>query len=178
MPDSSDDEGGAESESDSDMEVERAPAPATGQGERLTGMVTAAQVKAAGATKLNNAALAAASQGAKTVRRGKDGRIVRDERDGGKKAAVSSAHAAPTAPVHTARFEDDEELNAFQKAQGRVDDPLAMMGGGKRKRRLRMPSGKPYADKRWTNRFNLLPDYRWDGVDRSTGWEQALLSKR
>ncbi len=77
-----------------------------------------------------------------------------------------------------ARFEDDEDLNDLLKNKLHADDPMAQFlssksksskgssGGGAApsKPRYQGPMGP-------ANRFNIIPGYRWDGVDRGNGFE-------
>lgn len=73
-----------------------------------------------------------------------------------------------------ARFANDEELNSRLKQRAHWDDPLRKdvgasqqrsSGAGKSSSKVYQgPPGPP-------NRFNIRPGYRWDGVDRSTGFE-------
>ncbi|KAK1714184.1 uncharacterized protein CLUP02_15474 [Colletotrichum lupini] len=77
-----------------------------------------------------------------------------------------------------ARTADDEEMNNELKEQERWNDPMAQFlsdktggGGGagakgkKGKRRPLYPGAAP------PNRYGIKPGYRWDGVDRSNGFE-------
>ncbi|XP_078656466.1 uncharacterized protein LOC144902766 isoform X2 [Branchiostoma floridae x Branchiostoma belcheri] len=82
-----------------------------------------------------------------------------------------------------ARYQDDEDLDQMLKEQDREGDPmLAFLSkkkskgkDGKERPRYAGPAPPP-------NRFNLWPGYRWDGVDRSNGFEkrffQAQANKR
>uniref|UniRef100_A0A673NHW5 BUD13 homolog n=1 Tax=Sinocyclocheilus rhinocerous TaxID=307959 RepID=A0A673NHW5_9TELE len=75
-----------------------------------------------------------------------------------------------------ARHIDDEDLDRMLREQEREGDPMAAMlrkkkdknaqlKGIKEKPRYKGPPPPP-------NRFNIMPGYRWDGVDRSNGFEQ------
>ncbi|XP_028277251.1 BUD13 homolog isoform X2 [Parambassis ranga] len=72
-----------------------------------------------------------------------------------------------------ARHYGDEDLDRMLREQEREGDPMAAMLRRKKDRnpktqeipRYKGPAPPP-------NRFNLLPGYRWDGVDRSNGFEQ------
>ncbi|XP_029925527.1 BUD13 homolog [Myripristis murdjan] len=80
-----------------------------------------------------------------------------------------------------ARHCDDEDLDRMLREQEREGDPMAAMlrrkkdrntklQGAKEKPRYKGPAPPP-------NRFNILPGYRWDGVDRSNGFEQKRYTR-
>ncbi|XP_076836372.1 BUD13 homolog isoform X2 [Brachyhypopomus gauderio] len=80
-----------------------------------------------------------------------------------------------------ARHIDDEDLDRMLREQEREGDPMAALlrkkkekssrnKGVKEKPRYKGPPPPP-------NRFNLMPGYRWDGVDRSNGFEQKRYSR-
>ncbi|XP_032239294.2 BUD13 homolog [Nematostella vectensis] len=79
-----------------------------------------------------------------------------------------------------ARYKDDKDLDAMLKEQTREDDPmLAYMqkkkassdvkAGKKAKPVYKGPPPQP-------NRFGIPPGYRWDGVDRSNGFERRRFA--
>lgn len=83
------------------------------------------------------------------------------------------------------RYADDEDLESFLKSQQRADDPMFEYLNKKKKKK--MPDLKndnqdkavqknsrpiytgPMCE---PNRFGILPGHRWDGVDRSNGFER------
>ncbi|XP_028838803.1 BUD13 homolog [Denticeps clupeoides] len=80
-----------------------------------------------------------------------------------------------------ARHIDDEDLDRMLREQQREGDPMAALlhkkklkdskvKGIKERPRYKGPPPPP-------NRFNLMPGYRWDGVDRSNGFEQKRYSR-
>ncbi|OJT13146.1 Pre-mRNA-splicing factor CWC26 [Trametes pubescens] len=75
-----------------------------------------------------------------------------------------------------ARTIDDKGLNEDLKAQDRWNDPAAAFLTKKRAKGPRKPeySGPPPPP----NRFGIKPGYRWDGVDRSTGFEKKYFQKQ
>ncbi|KAF2153336.1 hypothetical protein K461DRAFT_225451 [Myriangium duriaei CBS 260.36] len=78
-----------------------------------------------------------------------------------------------------ARYADDEEMNREMKAKERWNDPMAQLladagvGGrsNKSKRKVYEGASEP-------NRYGIKPGYRWDGVDRSTGFERKWFAAR
>ncbi|KAJ4155428.1 hypothetical protein LMH87_000670 [Akanthomyces muscarius] len=72
-----------------------------------------------------------------------------------------------------ARKADDEDMNRELKEQERWNDPMMQFmsgkelstGKGKSKRRPVYTGAAP------PNRYGIKPGYRWDGVDRGTGFE-------
>ncbi|XP_004076427.1 BUD13 homolog [Oryzias latipes] len=72
-----------------------------------------------------------------------------------------------------ARHRDDEDLDRMLREQERDGDPMAAM-----LRRKKEKSSKTQDKPRYNgptpppNRFNIPPGYRWDGVDRSNGFEK------
>ena len=81
-----------------------------------------------------------------------------------------------------ARKIDDEDLNRQLKEQLRWDDPALQFlstkdkggssgGGGTKAATGGGAAKKTYNGPAPPNRYGIRPGYRWDGVDRSNGWE-------
>eukprot|EP00924_Labyrinthula_sp_SR-Ha-C_P010810 augustus_masked-scaffold_35-processed-gene-2.72-mRNA-1 protein AED:0.31 eAED:0.41 QI:0/-1/0/1/-1/1/1/0/235 len=85
---------------------------------------------------------------------------------------------------------DDKQLNEQQKNKIRSGDPMAHLLAkktrSKKKKKKKKKSGErdilikkvycgPPAP---SNRFGIKPGYRWDGVDRSNGFEHRYLQKQ
>ncbi|KAJ9125880.1 hypothetical protein QFC24_002664 [Naganishia onofrii] len=72
-----------------------------------------------------------------------------------------------------ARYADDVKMNEEMREVERADDPMAAYLTKRKSKGPQRPkyTGPPAPP----NRFNILPGYRWDGVDRSTGYEAKLF---
>ena len=76
-----------------------------------------------------------------------------------------------------ARHADDREMNAELKEQERWNDPAA--GFLVKKKSGRSATGKPlYKGAFAPNRYGIRPGHRWDGVDRSNGFEKKYFAAR
>lgn len=80
------------------------------------------------------------------------------------------------------RFADDKKLNDELKEQERWNDPMAQLlaskktsKGGKGKSK---GGGKTYQGAFEPNRYGIRPGWRWDGVDRSNGFEKKWFQAR
>ncbi|XP_050091144.1 BUD13 homolog [Anopheles aquasalis] len=74
-----------------------------------------------------------------------------------------------------ARYADDTDLDDYLKKQDRLGDPMLDYLRSKRKeenKRAGIPEKPTYQGAFPDNRFNIRPGYRWDGVDRSNGFEK------
>ncbi|KAF2761340.1 hypothetical protein EJ05DRAFT_536132 [Pseudovirgaria hyperparasitica] len=75
------------------------------------------------------------------------------------------------------RYADDEELNDKMKDKDRWNDPAA--GFLVKKKEGRSVTGKPlYKGAAAPNRYGIRPGYRWDGVDRSNGFEKEYFAAK
>ncbi len=79
-----------------------------------------------------------------------------------------------------ARKIDDENLNRELKEKMRWDDPAMQFLSNKDKEKASRPGAasgdatygkKTYQGPAAPNRYGIRPGHRWDGVDRSNGWE-------
>lgn len=77
-----------------------------------------------------------------------------------------------------ARYKDDVELNEELKERDRWNDPAAKFLTGVKKSKKAAPKYPLYQGNIPPNRFNIRPGYRWDGVDRSIGFEQEYFQVR
>lgn len=76
-----------------------------------------------------------------------------------------------------ARYADDVELNDELKERERWSDPAA--GFLEKRKEGKSVSGKPlYKGAAAPNRYGIRPGYRWDGVDRGTGFEKEYFAAR
>ncbi|KAI8827105.1 Pre-mRNA-splicing factor of RES complex-domain-containing protein [Fimicolochytrium jonesii] len=71
-------------------------------------------------------------------------------------------------------YADDKERNKELADRGRWGDPMAFMTAKKKKEVRKRYAGPPPPP----NRFGIEPGYRWDGVDRSTGFERKWFLER
>ncbi|KAL6098616.1 bud13 [Pungitius sinensis] len=76
-----------------------------------------------------------------------------------------------------ARHRDDEDLDRMLREQQREGDPMAAMLRKKKERNTSHDKPRYKGPPPPPNRFNLLPGYRWDGVDRSNGFEKKRYSR-
>ncbi|SCV67503.1 BQ2448_5114 [Microbotryum intermedium] len=77
-----------------------------------------------------------------------------------------------------ARYADDEDMNVEMKDRDRWNDPAANFLTKKKKDRSTGPKYPKYTGPMPApNRFGILPGYRWDGVDRSNGFEATYMQK-
>ncbi|KAF9436030.1 hypothetical protein BGZ76_004988 [Entomortierella beljakovae] len=76
-----------------------------------------------------------------------------------------------------ARFKDDEELNEELKERDRWNDPAAMFLSSTKKTKKSARRYPLYQGNIPPNRFNIRPGYRWDGVDRSNGFEKSYFQR-
>ncbi|XP_067421974.1 BUD13 homolog isoform X2 [Emydura macquarii macquarii] len=79
-----------------------------------------------------------------------------------------------------ARYIDDQDLDQMLREQEREGDPMANFIKKKKAKESKDKREKP----RYSgpapplNRFNIWPGYRWDGVDRSNGFEQKRFARQ
>lgn len=82
-----------------------------------------------------------------------------------------------------ARHADDEKMNAELKERERWNDPMAQLlaskkASGKSKTGKGKSSGRSYQGAAEPNRYGIRPGWRWDGVDRSNGFEKKWFAAR
>lgn len=76
-----------------------------------------------------------------------------------------------------ARYADDAQMNEELKDRGRWNDPAAGFLAEKKTRTS--VTGKPlYKGSAAPNRYGIRPGHRWDGVDRSIGFEKDYFASR
>ncbi|XP_078282879.1 BUD13 homolog [Rhinoraja longicauda] len=79
-----------------------------------------------------------------------------------------------------ARHIDDEDLDRLLREKERDGDPMAGLIRKKKEKEAKNKNEKPQykGPAPPPNRFNLYPGYRWDGVDRSNGFEKKRYARQ
>ncbi|XP_067326951.1 BUD13 homolog [Anolis sagrei] len=78
-----------------------------------------------------------------------------------------------------ARYIDDQDLDKMLREQEREGDPMAGFLRKKKDKERKGAKEKPRYNGPAPplNRFNIWPGHRWDGVDRSNGFEQKRFAR-
>ncbi|NWJ11038.1 BUD13 protein, partial [Crypturellus undulatus] len=78
-----------------------------------------------------------------------------------------------------ARYIDDEDLDRMLREQEREGDPMAEFIKKRKAKESKDKKEKPRYNGPTPplNRFNIWPGHRWDGVDRSNGFEQQRFAR-
>ncbi|KAG0053519.1 Pre-mRNA-splicing factor cwc26 [Gryganskiella cystojenkinii] len=77
-----------------------------------------------------------------------------------------------------ARYKDDEDMNEELMERERWNDPAAkFLTGARKSKKKSAPKFPQYQGSFPPNRFNIPPGYRWDGVDRSNGFEKDYFAR-
>ncbi|KAF1814685.1 hypothetical protein P152DRAFT_471366 [Eremomyces bilateralis CBS 781.70] len=107
----------------------------------------------------------------------------REEAEAGKGDVQRAMKEARRREVEEARYltvgrsVDDVEMNEMLKGEERWNDPAA--GFVEAKRGGKSVTGKPlYQGAAAPNRYGIRPGHRWDGVDRSNGFEKEYFTAR
>jgi pre-mRNA-splicing factor CWC26 len=99
-----------------------------------------------------------------------------------KMAQSRSAERARGASAPLARYIDDKDLNDELRDKQVWGDPMIRLSSSVKSNARNKRSARPmYKGVPFSNRFGILPGYRWDGIDRSNGWEKkriGLISDR
>lgn len=74
-----------------------------------------------------------------------------------------------------ARAKDDEDLDKMLREQEREEDPMLAFIRTKKKKQNQPDKPRYSGPQPPPNRYNIWPGYRWDGVDRSNGFEKKFL---
>lgn len=88
-----------------------------------------------------------------------------------------------------ARYKDDEDLDKHLREQEFVDDPMLLYFRKHKKEKEQQlqleQTGEVWVIPKYEskipppiNRYNIWPGYRWDGIDRSNGFENKLLAAK
>ncbi|XP_069678591.1 BUD13 homolog [Periplaneta americana] len=81
-------------------------------------------------------------------------------------------HALHEMSKPLARYADDEDLEQHLRNQEREGDPMLEYIRSKKTEEDTTKSKPKYKGSYLPNRFGIPPGYRWDGVDRSNGYEK------
>ena len=77
-----------------------------------------------------------------------------------------------------ARYEDDDELDKLLREKELEGDPMLEYFRQKKIKEGDSKEGvKKFRGPASLNRFNIVPGHRWDGVDRSNGFERRWFEK-
>ncbi|KAK9480129.1 Pre-mRNA-splicing factor of RES complex-domain-containing protein [Lipomyces japonicus] len=93
-----------------------------------------------------------------------------------KKEEAQKLEDAATLSMH--RHVDDEEYNRELKEESRWHDPAGAFVAKRKEAKTSATGLKIYQGAYPFNRFSIPPGHRWDGVDRSNGFEARVLEKR
>lgn len=96
--------------------------------------------------------------------------------------AQRKADLEEAATTGVARYANDEKLNDELKERERWNDPMAQMLTSKKSTGKSSSksgkTGKTYQGAFEPNRYGIRPGWRWDGVDRSNGFERKWFAAR
>lgn len=103
------------------------------------------------------------------------GDVQRQEKEA-RRAALLEART-----MTVARYADDKKLNDELRGRERWNDPMAQLIASKKdvgSKSDRRPTRTTYQGAFEPNRYGIRPGWRWDGVDRSNGFERKWFAAR